>query len=86
MNHRTLFDKRSPANASGDDSPVSGGVRAVLERGYAMRLNSGRLDGKLLAATPQELEEISEALSLPLSVLQNRSAVLEATLARQFAE
>ncbi|UWQ76806.1 hypothetical protein [Leisingera sp. M658] len=86
MSALPFFDPRTAIEVSGDDSPVSGGVRAVLERGYAMRLNSGRLDGKLLAATPQELEEISEALSLPLSVLQNRSAVLEATLARQFAE
>ncbi len=86
MNARTIFDNRSPVAAAGDDSPVSGGIRAVLERGYGGRVNSGRLDAELLAATPEDLKGISEAQGLPLSVLQRRSEMLEAALARQITD
>lgn len=85
MNALTLFDKRSPAAASGDDSPVSGGVQAVLKRGYGRRVNSGRLDTQLLATSPKALKELSEAQELPLSVLQRRREKLEAEVARQIA-
>lgn len=51
MSALTFFDRRTSVEVSGDDTPVSGGVRAVLERGYGGRVNSGRLDTELLAAT-----------------------------------
>ncbi|WP_051357829.1 hypothetical protein [Leisingera caerulea] len=85
MSALTFFDRRTSVEVSGDDTPVSGGVRAVLERGYGGRVNSGRLDTELLAATPEELKDLSRAQGLPLSILQRRSEMLEAALARQIA-
>lgn len=85
MSAMTLFDPGAAVQISSDDSPVSGGVRAVLERGYGGRVNTGRLDTELLAATPEDLKALSAAQGLPLSILQRRSEMLEAALARQIS-
>ncbi|TMV09844.1 hypothetical protein FGK63_01880 [Ruegeria sediminis] len=69
-----------------DDSPVSGGVGAVLQRGRARCLADGRFDDDILVASPDDLAGLAQTLGVPVSALRDRQARLEAALARQLAE
>lgn len=62
-----------------DDTPVSGGVAAVLSRGLGMPW-SEEVDAALLEASPEELPFVARCLGISMSTALNRQAALQARI------
>lgn len=67
-----------------DDSPVSGGVGAVLARGFGMPW-SEEADAALLAADRDELPVVARCLGIALSTAQSRQEALQARIMEMMA-
>jgi hypothetical protein len=78
--HRILTF-RDAESVEGADSPVSGGIGAVLARSSAARGGQAELDTQLLAASDDEIQTLSQTTGLSIERLSHRREQLNRSIA-----